>query len=601
MDLTPSKTNLKTLFSAEERVYSVPPYQRDYSWRPENIQQLWNDIIESWKSASDYFMGPFVLNTEDKVSDQFDIVDGQQRLTSFAILFAAIRSLTHHFLDDNSHDVYENWRRNPESANHARAAYETTERRLGWSMSGGKYYLHLNKKDDRFFREKIIKLSTPILDKSDLLYKPATRLIEKAQKCFFTLLHDTFLKDEEGAIKLDAFASHCITRILFLQIVVESSQDAYLLFEGLNHKGLDLSVADLLKNKLLMLCSGESAKQERVIASWDIMVSQIADSRFDLAEYIRTYWSAFRRKPDSPVSTKELYSAIRATIKEANVEAELNEMGKYSEFFGRVTANSFRYPVLRQSDEPSDQCLAEINSLKYSVCYPLLLLCFSKRRSLLVQVAHNVLCYLFRVITICDYSVGRAKKSMSKAMKAIEENKSDDVILACLDDEEVTDKVFFETLVQNSFELPYVARYVLLKIHSYQRGNETSINPDMVDLEHILPVKHDEYWTSFAPGPNTTTDDWICRLGNLTLLAKGNNQSIQNREFSFKIARYRERCGDEDPGSSIPMTYKLCEDYDGAVMTEWTVDSIVKRTGAFAALAPKIWPRPGGPDGTLGT
>ncbi len=98
MEIKPETTNLEKILQNYETSYSVPEYQRDYSWRTnEEIEDLWNDILASYRNGSEYFMGTIVLNDEGHKTDQYDIVDGQQRLATFTILFSVIRALGNSF------------------------------------------------------------------------------------------------------------------------------------------------------------------------------------------------------------------------------------------------------------------------------------------------------------------------------------------------------------------------------------------------------------------------------------------------------------------------------------------------------------------------
>ena len=78
-----------------------------------------------------------------------------------------------------------------------------------------------------------------------------------------------------------------IKRLTFWTIKVESDTDAYLLFESLNSKGLDLSISDLLKNKMLMICGNDQQKKEAILARWEEMMGILEESRFSPVEFFR--------------------------------------------------------------------------------------------------------------------------------------------------------------------------------------------------------------------------------------------------------------------------------------------------------------------------
>ena len=87
--LATNTVNLKTLL-ANGRIYHVPPYQRDYSWRDENWEDLWLDLEEMQQGrGSQHYMGAIVLKGDDH-PEHFLIIDGQQRLATLSILVLAV-------------------------------------------------------------------------------------------------------------------------------------------------------------------------------------------------------------------------------------------------------------------------------------------------------------------------------------------------------------------------------------------------------------------------------------------------------------------------------------------------------------------------------
>lgn len=83
--------SLNSFFGNAKSFYSIPDYQRPYSWGDEQVFKLWDDIIEAYNNQnSNYFLGTIV--TTNGKDNRYDIIDGQQRITTLTILFAVIRS-----------------------------------------------------------------------------------------------------------------------------------------------------------------------------------------------------------------------------------------------------------------------------------------------------------------------------------------------------------------------------------------------------------------------------------------------------------------------------------------------------------------------------
>jgi hypothetical protein len=209
---------------------------------------------------------------------------------------------------------------------------------------------------------------------------------------------------------------------------------------------------------------------------------------------------------------------------------------------------------------------------------------------LLDKLARKVLTFLFRVITIEETAVGRAKSTMSKALDLLLKDRPDDEILACISDVEDTDEYFLEKLSSARIESNYVGRYILTKIHAHYSGPEITIHPDSVHLEHILPIRYETHWADFKVPDGKEIDDYIYSLGNLTLLSGKENQQIQNKSFENKIEFYqsRDKVDAGSPGSSIKTTYDIHDEYNRTKFT-WNCERIEMRSVALANICLNIW------------
>ncbi len=87
----PDVKTIKQIFGDADSYYYVPDYQRPFSWESEQIERLWDDVISAiGDSEKNYFLGPVILI---KTEDGYEIIDGQQRLTTLTILFCVLRDI----------------------------------------------------------------------------------------------------------------------------------------------------------------------------------------------------------------------------------------------------------------------------------------------------------------------------------------------------------------------------------------------------------------------------------------------------------------------------------------------------------------------------
>jgi uncharacterized protein with ParB-like and HNH nuclease domain len=174
--------------------YIVPLYQRDYSWKEDNWEDLWADILLAIESNSVHYMGAIVL--QNKGNKTFNIIDGQQRLTTITIIalacIAKIKELATNNID--------------------REANEERVKLLSSKFIGDKdpssltYFskLSLNENNNTFFQMYILTLKTPdnlILRK----FKDSDRLLLKAYKFFQEKVSKYF----EPNPKVNVYSNHC--------------------------------------------------------------------------------------------------------------------------------------------------------------------------------------------------------------------------------------------------------------------------------------------------------------------------------------------------------------------------------------------------------
>ncbi|HIP33204.1 MAG TPA: DUF262 domain-containing protein [Bacteroidia bacterium] len=86
--------NLKKILVDDEKFYQIPDYQRPYSWNKDNLSDLIDDLVTAYLENKDetYFCGSLVL-VNNNIANRYDIIDGQQRITTFTILSCIFRDI----------------------------------------------------------------------------------------------------------------------------------------------------------------------------------------------------------------------------------------------------------------------------------------------------------------------------------------------------------------------------------------------------------------------------------------------------------------------------------------------------------------------------
>lgn len=599
MQIKPSITDLEAILSGYETRYKIPKYQRDYSWKyNEEVEELWNDIIFSANQDFEYFIGNVVLNANGNIdsSKEFDVVDGQQRLTTFSILFQVIRNYCNHFLKTQGNDaIFDKWRYNEQTYEKILRIENRVRDRLVYYGEPNNYYLELNQKDQPIFRDEILENSTILKNEEDLkILNNESRLI-KTKKALSRKILEEFIYNEFGIIELDKFVHHLNRKLKINEIKVGEDYDAYLLFESLNSKGMSLSQSDLIKNKVLMLCNGKEDSLKITIQQWESIGDNLRLSRNGIVDFFYYVWLTFE---NSSVTKKTLYKNVRHKLNHYTPPQIVEYTGtlqKISRTFIIITSNTLTFPSTQYKSKSLDQYLAEIQSLKYSICIPSIL--YSKYSNLEItkDLAFYSISYLFRNITIGELQVRKAKDTFDQVLKYLKEGQVDSEVLKNIfvQNNEVNDEEFVHKFLQKTFS-NQLGKYVLTKIYQHQLGYEMNLNE--VDLEHILPYSYEKYWSDFNFS-GRKPEDVIGNIGNLTLLNPGNNRSIKNYVFSKKIPYYKKRTSSEDlESTTIPLTYEIHEEFLKAGGRSkypqnefWDLSKIERRAEKFSSQINKIW------------
>lgn len=229
-------------------VLKVPRYQRAFSWEDEDVNNFLVDINTAYSSgAAEYFMGSVVVQGEDQ---EFEVVDGQQRLTTAFIFIAAVRD----FLRTKSMDGI---------AESLETEYLSTKETWSQTISSK---LTLSVYDDSFFNAVILKREavTPKKESHE-------RIAAARETCYGFISkmadqHANWLDRLQGLV---TFLQH---KVRVIQVIVPSHANAFVIFETLNARGRDLSASDLLKNYLF----GKAGdKVDQAQTNWNLMLGAL--------------------------------------------------------------------------------------------------------------------------------------------------------------------------------------------------------------------------------------------------------------------------------------------------------------------------------------
>lgn len=624
------------------RQYCVPLFQRPYVWSERRQwEPLWLDILDQAEGAlkndnsnrvdcdeQPHFLGAIVSQKRDTFGREIfkaDIVDGQQRLVTFQIIFSAFKDIVQTYIDeihdaavvgdleniirdfcrltrnegtmDADHEKYKVW---PARAN--QGAFELAMNRL-------------NIRDVEEFTGEPDKDSSLLAQ--DMLLVNAYNYFYKSIEGFCFGEDNTWGSDVNDRIESLSYA----LKYLFVVVHIElkNHEDPQVIFESLNARGESLLPSDLICNYIFMRAAAKGNNiqdlYDRLWREYDERREIIQGKESSLFwkktdSYARTrvkridaflFHYLQSQIPDREISANHLYWTFREWWKRSdcdeNIEGQLSKIMNYSKMFELLVAPTDKDAVGRLA--------YRLKILETTTVYPLLLHLLARRNSDIKQDDLNgILCDLESYL-VRRYVCGLSPKNYNKFFRSL---------LGYLSEREFVDRSIVQKYLldgegntsiwptDEKFKKEWLARPVFNKHNSRRIGMILSVINDSMyserseivsvkklTVEHILPQKWDEeswpivsnvqYMSQEEKQPEETRNRLLNTFGNLTLLSRKLNSSINNAPFVQKKPEI-------DKDSHIAMN-KFIRNKE-----EWSETSIFERGESLFNHAKKIWPRP---------
>ncbi|RBM34615.1 DUF262 domain-containing protein [Vibrio tarriae] len=534
--------------------FSVPLYQRDYSWDENNWNDLWLDIETNRRNNSKHYMGSIVLVSKDK--KKYDIIDGQQRLTTLTVLILSVVDIIKDLIRKGV-DVEDNSKR-------IELLINDFVGKKSLSSLNYENKIELNEVNNPFFSTYLTNFRSPVNIRAEV---NSNKLLWKCFAYFKSMIVEEVYKNDDVST-LISFVEYISDSLLFIQIIATDDLSAYLIFETLNDRGLELSVTDLLKNYLFSIVADGDKNHIKNI--WNVTINHVTYSSFP--KFLRHYWMM----QNGLVQEKELFKTIKRNIKDPKAAFELlKDMSEVSEIYAAL--GSYNHP-LWDGQEKVKKHIKELNLFNVTQCYPLLM------NSLIYLDADEWLGVLkicsiisFRYMIISGLNPNALESKYNEACKAIHsgEAKTARDIFNILKNLYVSDEDFernFETRSIRTKRSAKLARYVMYTIENHLSGFHYDFENDNGSLEHILPENPTIDWEEQFP--SDVEENFIYRIGNFTILESDKNRLLGNKPFQEKIETYKSSRYE----LSKRLGYKM-----------WSPDNILSRQKFLAKQAKAIW------------
>ncbi|NMG06071.1 DUF262 domain-containing protein [Brasilonema sp. UFV-L1] len=572
-----SETTLRNLLEGGKQ-FQIPLFQRPYSWKDENWEALWNDLMSIYSDEvkGSYFLGSIVTQAELGTADgitPYVVIDGQQRLTTLSILLAVLRNHLKKSDKQMSEQIQEFYLINKYQKN-------------------DEHYKVLPTQDDREAYKSIIDSKVTKGKNKELqlgqIYK-AYNFFDKQMK-----KHEP---DQDIPLDLSKLKTIILERLVLVNITSDTNDNPYLIFESLNNKGEELSQADLVRNYIFMKLPNEEREEVYKTEWFPLQESFKANMEKDYAEKLTNAFLFYLRKDGQAVNEKEVYKTIKKRFDDSAKSYEKPELGIKTQLQNLIKFTNY-YKRLNFEDEESEPRLKNwfkrFERLDFKTCHIFLMNVYNEyqekclsltefEQTLRYLESYFVRRWLARVST---RTLGAVFNSLYNQVKDNNPNDLVSGLRAVLisfeknqrwpDDDEFRKGLCNEALYSKSSSVNNRVKLLLESI-------EDSLTKECVDfkdlsIEHIMPQKSPlpkEWQQMLGANYSNVQKKWLHTLGNLTLT--GYNSELSNGSFEKKVILLRD--------SNVTLNQYFRK------INIWDEEAIKTRAEYLAEIAIKVWPR----------
>ena len=588
-----------------ECFYIVPDYQREYVWTDKEVHQLLEDVGEQIDAGTtrEYFIGTILVSPTDQ-KGHYEVIDGQQRLTTFFLLLCALKNL---FQGEPQRQTISSL---------ISSSYTDSE---GETQTTLKLEPRYENAGD--VMAKLVELDAdPQVVRAGIQAAgiPSFGSLENLVNAYATLYR--YLKDNyDDTAKLKKYWGYLANNVVFIQISTDVSS-ALKIFETINERGVGLNPMDLLKN--LLFTQVKQTQFTQLKDEWKKITKPLEKEKEKPLRFLRYFLMANyvikNERGDAVVREDEIYDWFVAK----DNAALCDYANKPFEFVRKVIRNVEHYLAFANGMGNDGKPNLAMDSLKrlaggaFSLHYVLLLAAANFPKPLFDHFVSQLESFLFYYI-FTKTPTKDLERNFSvwadelRSIAGMADPSRQRVTLNAF----VSDR-FEKNMASKSQELSdalkrfslfsmqqYRTRYLLAKMaqHVDMAFSGVTLTGSLVpytilEIEHILPDTPTADLRSkwVAENPEASYDDYKNRLGNLTLLEKPINIVASNDFYTAKQTEYR-KCNNYLTRSLVELTTvgqntsisrinkKL------AAFDTWNASSIGKRHVLLMDLAQDIW------------
>lgn len=604
-----NKYHIYEVFSADGNFYyTIPKYQREYTWSYREWEALYDDISEN---NNEYFIGSIIcIPLGDAINPYLEVIDGQQRLTTISLFLTAIYTCLKENKDEMSEDdedVLPSLRKSLKSKN------SPNEMKLVPQVQN--YNL-----DD--FNHL---LNGVALRKASASKHPyyAQRKIARCYNYFLKRINKE-IESLNGESVVDFLLGkyNKVKQAMLVKIEVSSHSDAYVLFESLNNRGTPLTAIDLMKNLIMAKAEGNNLTIDDCFNRWQTLLGNLSEDYSIQERFFRQYYNAFKHRLNEPFQSdadrkKDPLGVVATRSNLLNIfEILINK--DLPSFLDDILqcGQIYSYLILQDTIEnPYRKALEDLDHIQGAPSYLLLMYLMRNKEELAVSEEQinliiRLLAKYFVRRNITDYPNTRdLTRIFMDIISKLEEARATggkvvSIIIDILSTSTncASDEQFRRSLEGDVYKDNVGAtRYILCKLAEAAMTQETwsdlwrrtDKKVFVWTIEHIFPEGQNipESWVNMIVDGDKELakqylEEYTHKIGNLTIT--GYNSTLGNKSFEEKRDRQSK-----DGQRFIGYKNGLDINREIATMDKWTVDDIKTRTATLVDELMKVYKFPG--------
>lgn len=545
---------INNFLEPNKRQYTIPVYQRDYAWSKEQCTKLFEDVVRVGKSDNPHFCGSIVyapLKSDGKI-DRFVIIDGQQRLTTVYILLKALADMA-------------------ESDKQRNAMEEDLMNSDKFDEYGIDAASKLKLKPIKSDNEQLLFLMAGKHDKID-----KSCGVWKNYQVFCELIKEQL---NGGLSVMDIYRG--VEKLRVARIELDREDDAQETFERINSTGMPLTLADLIRNYVLMTDSDQEKLYEDYWHPAETAIKQEHLNDFFM-DYLNFKADSFPREDEAYGIFKNIFKQHKYTN-----ETMLKELLHYAEFY-----KTFLYGSNKCSAK-TNELLRDFRELKQTTVFLFLFHVFDDYSNNIIsqneleKILQFLLNYSIRRI-VCEVGSNSLRglyKTLHARVFVREENKQhyyDSIVSFFMHlsskDALQSDEAFTEALERNNlYRKNALCKYLLTVIEN--QGKEQLLT-DNLTIEHIMPQNRNlstSWQVMLGDNWREIKDRYLHTLGNLTLT--GYNSELGDKPFAEKKEKL------SDVHTKVITLYEDVKSCDS-----WNENAIITRAKRLSGIILRLFP-----------